>query len=299
MTIHLYSADSCGYCVKAKQLLDKHIKSGYIVVKDSSEAKNASGVPLFECQFSGKRHTGLPASIQDLNTKLGRDPNSDADSTGGDCTISEIEPPCGDGEKCIESGPRKGTCVPINPFIIGGCKNSKCPSGQKCDKSTNKCVPDLSKLYVDKNCINDKSMFFLYDPEKHFLYQQPIKSITLIKCMQMQLDVYGPEISVDNGISLSELKNVIVLTKSPSWNAFVKEISPLFPCTTQSDWSTPDNIPILLQSGKLDPPTPCKNDKSVLCCRGEDGPKFLDVKTIVLISSVALLAIVVMMLLLR
>lgn len=67
--IKFYSADWCGFCKRAKEMLKNEIDNGIIVVLPHSEAKGASGFPHFE--YNGKTHTGLPSSPDKLKEALG------------------------------------------------------------------------------------------------------------------------------------------------------------------------------------------------------------------------------------
>lgn len=76
--IHFYSMDACGYCAKAKQVLAPEIASGFVVVKDAKEAKNATGFPHFVETTTGATHTGFMADKQKLFEKLGVKQNKEA-----------------------------------------------------------------------------------------------------------------------------------------------------------------------------------------------------------------------------
>ena len=86
----------------------------------------------------------------------------------------------------------------------------------------------------------------------------------------------------DAGIS----KQITTITEA-------KVLMTIFPCVSSSDWNSifvDGKIPTgFLQ--KLLPPQPCKNDNSVYCCAGNDGPthKFFDIKTIIMICFILLL----------
>ena len=73
MPIIFYSmGPRCGFCTKAEQMLHKHIASGKIIKKDASEANGKfSGFPSFICTETGKTHSGLPSSPEELYQKLG------------------------------------------------------------------------------------------------------------------------------------------------------------------------------------------------------------------------------------
>ena len=64
--------NSCGYCVKAENLLKKHIHCGKIIKKPHTDANGKfSGFPAFLNTANGKTHTGLPSSAESLFEKLG------------------------------------------------------------------------------------------------------------------------------------------------------------------------------------------------------------------------------------
>ena len=70
--IIFYSMPGCGFCVKSKELLKPQIDSGKIIQKPSSEAGGKfNGFPAFESKKTGKTHTGLPQSYEQLVKKLG------------------------------------------------------------------------------------------------------------------------------------------------------------------------------------------------------------------------------------
>lgn len=72
MPIILYFMNGCGYCVKAKDMFKEELKSGFMIMKHSSEApSNIKGFPTFE--YKGKTVSGLPSSKKELYEKLGVD----------------------------------------------------------------------------------------------------------------------------------------------------------------------------------------------------------------------------------
>jgi len=63
---------ACGFCVKAESLLKSQLASGQVVKKSASEAGGKfNGFPAFESIETGKTHTGLPQSYEQLAKKLG------------------------------------------------------------------------------------------------------------------------------------------------------------------------------------------------------------------------------------
>ena len=113
--IIFYSANGCGFCVKAKQMLKDQIASGKIMMKDAKEApKGVRGFPHFVGK-NGKTHTGLPPSAAALMQKLG--------AGGKSKTTPAVKPipgfigcrvdsDCKVNQKCV-----KGACVTQNPMI--------------------------------------------------------------------------------------------------------------------------------------------------------------------------------------
>ena len=69
LDIVMYSRDGCPYCDKAKKLFGDQITK--ITVKDNEGTpEGVNGVPFFESRTTGKSHTGLPSSIDELVIKL-------------------------------------------------------------------------------------------------------------------------------------------------------------------------------------------------------------------------------------
>ena len=72
--------NSCGYCVKAENLLKKHIHCGKIIKKPHTDANGKfSGFPAFLNTANGNTHTGLPSSAESLFEKLGYRDGDDPD----------------------------------------------------------------------------------------------------------------------------------------------------------------------------------------------------------------------------
>ena len=118
--IIFYTANGCGFCVKAKQMLKDQIASGKIMMKDAKEApKGVRGFPHF-VGTNGKTHTGLPPSAAALMDKLGA------------------------GKGKSSPGPTPG--VPTPPGMEGGaCRTSIIGNQPQCNKglicgSQNLCV---------------------------------------------------------------------------------------------------------------------------------------------------------------
>jgi len=60
----------CGFCTKAKSMFKNEIKSGEIVLKPHTQAPpGVNGFPTFQAP-SGKMHSGLPSSKDQLYSKL-------------------------------------------------------------------------------------------------------------------------------------------------------------------------------------------------------------------------------------
>lgn len=93
---------------------------------------------------------------------------------------------------------------------------------------------------------------------------------------------------------LTDIKNKVTLKDFIASD--LPKLVKIFPCTKPSDWDDYDSILKLFSDDKTIEqvineliPQPCENDKSVYCCNGEKGPKFLDMKTIVMLSVIGLL----------
>jgi glutaredoxin len=72
MRILFYSTNGCGYCDQAKNLFDKQIKEGVIVVKGPHDAPaGVRGFPHFKSEDTGKEQSGLPKSFLSLTAALG------------------------------------------------------------------------------------------------------------------------------------------------------------------------------------------------------------------------------------
>ena len=313
MTIKFYSANWCGFCKRAHQLLKKYIDSGIIVVKDSNEApKGVQGYPHFECTRSGQTHTGLPQSVKHLFTKLGRDNNGNIKGENNNNVPSVMPGPV--------IPPSPSNCLDGNESCANGyyCSdNGECTQklkiGRACSEDkqcvTNDCYrnpdnPDLGKvcirrpliqpLYVDKTKVNKNSNFYILISDK-ILIQEPNNGVDTFLTVYKK-DISGTCVKLDTLTpSVQTFKDI----EPELWKGIVnKLLLPLFPCTKKSDWN-PSNIKNLLTSDKLKPPQPCKNDKSVYCCDGEKGPKFFDTKTIVLLCGVLLLSILLITILFR
>ena len=69
--IIFFNMEGCGFCKKAKDMLNSHIQNGDIVLKPHTEAdSDCSGFPCFKNPNTGKKHLGLPSSYEELLTKL-------------------------------------------------------------------------------------------------------------------------------------------------------------------------------------------------------------------------------------
>ena len=109
--IIFYTANGCGFCVKAKQMLKDLIASGKIMMKDAKEApKGVRGFPHF-VGTNGKTHTGLPPSAEALMQKLG----------GGKSTLGVPTPPGMEGGACRTS--IIGNQPQCNKGLICGSQN--------------------------------------------------------------------------------------------------------------------------------------------------------------------------------
>jgi glutaredoxin len=114
--IIFYTANGCGFCVKAKQMLKDQIASGKIIMKDAKEApKGVRGFPHFVGK-NGKTHTGLPPSAEALMDKLGGT-HPKSKTTPGLKPIPgfigcRVDSDCKVNQKCVNN-----VCVTQNPMI--------------------------------------------------------------------------------------------------------------------------------------------------------------------------------------
>jgi len=68
----MYEMVGCGWCNKAKTILNSSIKDGTIEVKHSSEApQSVRGFPAFQSKSTGKIKEGCPTDIKSLHEDLG------------------------------------------------------------------------------------------------------------------------------------------------------------------------------------------------------------------------------------
>lgn len=146
--IIFYSANGCGFCVKAKQMLKDQIASGKIIMKDAKEApKGVRGFPFFESvSKNGKTHTGLPPSAAALMQKLGGGKGKSSELTQCSFQSEEANYGCPQGTTCTTVDPNSPPyCLPSPPPppFVPGCDVTGCPTGQKCDPKTKKCVTSM------------------------------------------------------------------------------------------------------------------------------------------------------------
>ena len=133
MSIIFYSMGSrCGFCVKAEALLKQQIESGDVVKKSASEAgKKFSGFPAFESTKTGKTHTGLPKSYEQLAKKLGHTEHYGHAHAHGkghhnpynyNAMPVRAKPPLGPGS----SPPYRGQCNNKSPSDLQSCCANAC-----------------------------------------------------------------------------------------------------------------------------------------------------------------------------
>ena len=101
LDIDFYSSPNCGYCRKAKELLNKGGYMNKLNLKDNEPLPSGVyGVPHFHSKKTNVSHTGCPKSIDDLVNTLNNksnskntdvsDNNSDSNNTGMIVGISFI-----------------------------------------------------------------------------------------------------------------------------------------------------------------------------------------------------------------
>ena len=264
MTIIFFSmGNSCGYCVKAEKLLEKHIHNGKIHKKSHSEANGKfSGFPAFLNTANGNTHTGLPSSAESLFEKLGY---RDGDGYGADSPTPQA----------------------VTDYYVN--RNSFTPTGVTSRILILKQGPDS----VDKvNSINSVG----------FIIEVLSKTPPAYRAAPTRIYVYettGGTTGIPAAASDTTYTKII-----PDDNViFLKDtkmIQNLFPCVPKSIWAgNQDSIwgylaknPTLLMT-----PAPCKSNSKVFCCPNTDvdacPEPFFDVKTIIMVSVIALLVIII------
>ena len=71
-SINFYFMKGCGFCQKAKEMLQPQIDSGMIVMLSHSDAPTGvSGFPYFTSRTTKKSHTGAPQDFPSLLKSLG------------------------------------------------------------------------------------------------------------------------------------------------------------------------------------------------------------------------------------
>ena len=160
---------------------------------------------------------------------------------------------------------------------------------------------DWTKLYINK-VSNGKapnpSNFYIYIPF------QKINDPTIVGCLiglgknVYYSHVFSPTVPDTTKITIASV-NMSKLPLSVSPQDIENVLIKLFPCTSIADWdnifnvSNPSDIQSLLAKllPNLLPPKPCKSDKNVYCCPGNDVKqiKFFDMKTISMIIIIILL----------
>ena len=134
--IIFYSANGCGFCVKAKQMLKDQIASGKIIMKDAKEAPKRS--PRFSFlrkrKQNGKTHTGLPPSAAALMQKLGGGKGKSSELTQCSFQSEEVNYGCPQGTTCTTVDPIHrliASLITSTPPFVPGCDVTGCPTGQK------------------------------------------------------------------------------------------------------------------------------------------------------------------------
>ena len=264
MTIIFFSMNSCGFCDKAGKLLEKHIHCGKIIKKPHTDANGKfSGFPAFLNTANGKTHTGLPSSAESLFEKLGY-----KDDTG--------------------YGADSPTPQAVTDYYVNHLKFT--PTGVTSRILILKQGPD------NFDTVNSvKSVGFIIEVLS--------KTPPAYRAAPTRIYVYGTtggttgtaaDASDTTYTKIEPVDNVIFLKDT-------KMLQNLFPCVPKSIWAgNQDSIwgylaknPTLLMT-----PAPCKSNSKVFCCPNTDvdacpEEPFFDVKTIIMVSVIALLVIII------
>ena len=130
--IIFYTANGCGFCVKAKQMLKDLIASGKIMMKDAKEApKGVRGFPHF-VGANGKTHTGLPPSAAALMDKLGAGGKPiPPGMEGGACRTATLGQQCNKGLICGSQNVCVVKPTPVNPIPPGPTPGAEAPPGME------------------------------------------------------------------------------------------------------------------------------------------------------------------------
>ena len=312
MSITFYSMKGCHFCDKATKILKQQISEGTITVKPSSDANGEfTGFPSFKNHQNGKTHSGCPESYEHLKQLLGhksghhqKTPSKNTItfySMGNNCGF------CVKAEKILKQQISEGTII-VKPasdangqftgfpsFVSSqsGKTHSGCPQSfkhlkQLLDHTENKENYQHNNLQVSdiaKKCCSGLK-FSGTPPDKPFKYGLCLcytsESILITSNTPFNPDMLSspPTTNIFLSSAGGTLSiNDIVSDELVDWSDVQKQLVTEFPCTKQSDWKLPDDPTNLdawatkiqkLQSEKLQP---CKEDNSVYCCPGVNGPK--------------------------
>lgn len=238
MTITFYSMGTkCAYCVKAENILKDKIKDGTIIVKPASEANGKFvGFPSFHSSQSDKKHSGCPSSYQHLLELLEHKENKE-NYQYNNLRISDTAKKCCSGLKFITTDPTNPNTKPDKTFKYGLCL----------------CFTDLNMLLTS---------------------DEPIGIDSIGASRSTNIFVSSPE----GKLEINDIVSDVLI----DWSDIQKQLVADFQCTKESDWSLPSdpndlneewvnkmkNLQNLLK--------PCKEDNSVYCCPGVDGPNNCD-----------------------
>jgi hypothetical protein len=251
MSIYLYSmGNACGFCIKAEKLFEEELNSGEMVLKTSKD----KGAELFN---------GFPSF---LNKKNG--------STHSGLPSSKEQLYTKLGVK--------------NSFASKGIKDTP----TECDKELMFIKGNVAGIENTSNgvwwCHKGKN--------------GAVGSVVLMISSDSmpQLKKFDLVLESDGNTKLTKYPVVDGNDIEPFITKYSDRLQKYFPCTTKSTWSDIDATMGLLFDNKnqmktveqvLDEliPSPCKNDKNLYCCEGNDGPSFFDIKTIIMLCVICLL----------
>jgi len=227
----------CTYCVKAENILKDKIKDGTIIVKPASEANGKfGGFPSFDSSQSDKTHSGCPSSYQHLLELLEHKENKENKENKEKYQYNNLRI-SNTAKKCC-SGLKFITTDPTNPNTDKTFKYGLCL-----------CFTDLNMLLTS---------------------DEPIGIDSIGASRSTNIFVSSPDATLE----INDIVSDVLI----DWSDIQKQLVADFQCTKESDWSLPSdpndineewvnkmkNLQNLLK--------PCKEDNSVYCCPGVDGP---------------------------
>ena len=168
--ITMYIEDWCGFCTKAKLILEKEISSGLINVKQASEAENdgvnTSGVPHFKSS-NGNETAGCPENAAKLLESL-------------DMTTENYN-------EC-------------NAFLESGGNEYNCNYGNNdCDENSQTCCDRLKKCGLVAHMEQDDDSEHFFNNCKNICKNGPPPDITPDNTHKTDCEIHSPDYCGDDG----------------------------------------------------------------------------------------------------